>query len=351
MEHDAAGVHQADLAARRADILDQVGTHDHGRPLAELAQQRTELHALFRVQSRRRLVEQEQFGLVDDRLRDAGAPEHAAGQRTQLRLRAIAETDALDRGRHRTRHRRSRHLLQQREVFDELGDREAGVEAEVLRQIPKSPTDLRTRPMSARITSEHPHRPRGRSNDGGEHPQQRCLSGAVRTEEPEHPRTGFEVHPGHRLRPAEPPGQVGDLDVHADLLGSRVANATTATQQPANARYGRTSADAVTATVKWPAAAWLDSTVITQHASPAATPTLADRASVAAANASADIAVIGTSHSNVIPSASPETLDARRPSTLSTTNTASARTSSTMRSLIAMLCDSSQAGSMPGPYA
>ena len=82
---------------------------------------------------------------------------------------------------------------------------------------------------------------------------------------------------------------------------------------------------------------------------PAATPTFADRDSVAAARASAHVAVIGISQPNVTAAAAPDAAAAASPSTAFRPNTASARTSSTIRSLTAMLRDSSQAGSMPGP--
>ena len=88
---------------------------------------------------------------------------------------------------------------------------------------------------------------------------------------------------------------------------------------------------------------------MTQPPRPAATPTLADRDSVAAARASAHIAVIGTSQPNVTAAAAPDAAAAASPSTAFSANTVSARTSSTIRSLTAMLRDSSQAGSIPGP--
>ena len=89
--------------------------------------------------------------------------------------------------------------------------------------------------------------------------------------------------------------------------------------------------------------------MIAQPARPAATPTFADRVTVAAASASAHTAVIGTSQPKVTAAAAPDAAEAASPSAAFSANTASARTSSTIRSLTAMLCDSSQAGSMPGP--
>ena len=103
------------------------------------------------------------------------------------------------------------------------------------------------------------------------------------------------------------------------------------------------------AAVNCPSAALPDSIAITQPAEPAATPTFGDRVTVAAASASAQTAVIGTSQPNVTAAAAPDAAEAASPSAAFRPNTASARTSSTIRSLTAMLWDSSQAGSMPGP--
>src|SRR5215475_2414226 len=98
--------------------------------------------------------------------------------------------------------------------------------------------------------------------------------------------------------------------------------------------------------------------MISQAATPAAAPVFADRATLATASAKAQTAVIGISQPKVtaaaVPSPGPdaetaEAAEAASPSTAFTANTASARTRSTIRSLTAMLQDSSQAGSMPGP--
>jgi len=84
VEDDLAPVHQRDLGAGRADVLDQVGGYDHGGPPAQVPEQGTEVHPLLGVEPGRRLVQQQQFGLVDDGLRDADPAQHPAGQGTQL---------------------------------------------------------------------------------------------------------------------------------------------------------------------------------------------------------------------------------------------------------------------------
>ena len=65
-----------------------------------------------------------------------------------------------------------------------------------------------------------------------------------------------------------------------------------------------------------------DRTVMAQPPRPAATPTLADRDSVAAARASAHTAVIGISQPNVTAAAAPDAAAAASPSTAFRPNTA-----------------------------
>ena len=97
------------------------------------------------------------------------------------------------------------------------------------------------------------------------------------------------------------------------------------------------------------------STTMSQAATPAPAPTLADRAATATARASAQIAVIGMSQANVSWAAWADAVVpmvaalAASPSTAFTANTVTALVSSTIRSLTAQLQDSSQAGSTPGP--
>ena len=168
-------------------------------------------------------------------------------------------------------------------------------------------------------------------------------------EQPEHSGAGLQVDPGHGLRAAETLGQFGDLNVHDVPLGMRVADEHDRGAAGRECQVGNHQAGGGDRRGRRPVAARAASTVMTQPASPAATPTLAERASVAAARASAQTAVIGTSQPKVTPAALPTTAEAASPSAASRPNTASARTSSTIRSLTAMLHESSQAGSMPGP--
>src|SRR5262249_19056101 len=110
-----------------------------------------------------------------------------------------------------------------------------------------------------------------------------------------------------------------------------------------------TSAELATAAVTWPDTERTDSTVIAQAARPAATPAFGERVTVAAASARADTAVIGSSQPKVTAAAAPDAAEAASPRAAFNANTTTTRTSSTIRWLTVMLCDSSQAGSIPGP--
>jgi hypothetical protein len=213
-----------------------VRADDHGGPPAEIAQQAAERHPLLGVQAGGRLVQQQQFRFVHDRLRDADPAQHPAGQRAQLGPGLVPQAHVLDRGGHRARHPPGRHVLEQREVLDEVRDREARVVAESLRQVAEPASDLPPRPVLAGIAVQQPQLAAGRRDHRGHHPQQRGLARAVGPQQPEHSRPGLQAHPRHGLGPAELPGQVRDVDVHVVPLGIRVAYHMMAQQQAANAR-------------------------------------------------------------------------------------------------------------------
>ena len=75
-----------------ADVLDDVGGEDH-RPVArgEADQQIAEADALFGVEARGGLVDDEDLGIVDQRLRDPHPPFHAAGETLDLPVGGILQ--------------------------------------------------------------------------------------------------------------------------------------------------------------------------------------------------------------------------------------------------------------------
>ena len=77
---------------------------------------------------------------------------------------------------------------------------------------------------AARVPAEQPQPAGARRDHGGHHAEQRGLARSVRAEQAEYPGTGLQAHPRDGQIPAEPPAQIGDLDVQLGVpLGIRVA--------------------------------------------------------------------------------------------------------------------------------
>ena len=161
--------------------------------------------------------------------------------------------------------RRRRHLLEQREVLDELGHGEPRVVAEVLRQVAEPAADLPPLRVGAGITVEQPQPARGRRDHRGQHPQQRGLARAVRA-------------PADRTPPARPPDSpprrpsvrpnrrvTSVISMFMTFL-SGVSGRIAATTARADSRAGhdrrRTATQSVTAAANRPVAACPASTVM-----------------------------------------------------------------------------------------
>jgi hypothetical protein len=189
-----------------------MGTDHDDRLLADLAHDLAEVEALLRVESRGRLVEQQQVGRVHNGLRDADPAQHAAGEGTQLRPGPVAEPDPFDRLRRRPADALPRYLLEQREILDELEDGEVRVVPEGLRQVAQPPADLPASRGHRRVEAEQAYLTRRRGHRGRQDPQQRGLPGAVGAEQAEHSGAHPQVDTCHGGRPAVPAGQRAGLD-------------------------------------------------------------------------------------------------------------------------------------------
>src|SRR2546428_11127541 len=77
-----------------------------------------------RIQICARLVQQQQLGLVQDRARDGGALDHAAGEGPQRLIRATVEADALE----QLVHPRESHAVQPGMKAEVLASRELAVQ-------------------------------------------------------------------------------------------------------------------------------------------------------------------------------------------------------------------------------
>ena len=84
------------MLAQRGDVLGLVGGQDHGAALADPGHQVAEPQPLLGVETRRRLVEDEQLGVAEQRLGDAHPAAHAAGQGADPAAGDVGQADQVD---------------------------------------------------------------------------------------------------------------------------------------------------------------------------------------------------------------------------------------------------------------
>jgi hypothetical protein len=78
VEAQLAGAHHRERGRARLDVGDDVRGQDHQALAGKVGEQVAEAHALFRIQADRRLVDDQQLRIVEQRLHDAHALAHAA---------------------------------------------------------------------------------------------------------------------------------------------------------------------------------------------------------------------------------------------------------------------------------
>src|SRR4051812_18378614 len=89
--------------AEPLDLVEHMARHDDGAVGgAEMLEQFDQVDALPRIEAGERLVEDEDLGIVDDRLGDLDALAHALGERRQSTVVAGIEADLMDRSRRGT---------------------------------------------------------------------------------------------------------------------------------------------------------------------------------------------------------------------------------------------------------
>ena len=85
------------MVADLLHVVEQVGGHQHGdaeRP--EAGDERQHLLAPERVEAGRRLVEQDQLGIADERLGELGALAHAGREAADRAEPGLVETDEVE---------------------------------------------------------------------------------------------------------------------------------------------------------------------------------------------------------------------------------------------------------------
>src|SRR5688572_6096807 len=78
-------------AAQLAHILDDVRREDHHRGLPDLAKQIVEAISLLGIEAGGRLVDDDEWGVAQECLRDTEAPAHAARESTELALPDVVQ--------------------------------------------------------------------------------------------------------------------------------------------------------------------------------------------------------------------------------------------------------------------
>ena len=108
----------------------------------------------LRIETGRRLVEQQQLGFVDQRAGDRQAPLHAARQRLDLAVGALAELDELEQLGGTTLALGARDVEEAPVDHEVLGDGQLTVELVLLGYDAESGTDRPT--FASRVAAEHP---------------------------------------------------------------------------------------------------------------------------------------------------------------------------------------------------
>ena len=142
-----------------------------------------ELDRRLRVESRGRLVEDRDLGLLHQDLGEAEALAHAAREGGDALVGDVGQPHPRQRGRNPAGTIRRRNAHQPRGIGEVLGGGEIVVEADLIRQVADAAFDRER--LAHRITVEHADGA-GRYVGQAEHHQDGGgLAGAVRTEQPE----------------------------------------------------------------------------------------------------------------------------------------------------------------------
>ena len=151
--------------------------------VAEIANELEHLVAPLRIHAVGGLVEEEQVGIVDERLRELDALLHAGRVGLDVAVARLAEADVVEhlvRALHRVDRRQPGELAAVRDERHRVHARDVGV---ALRHVADAGADLH-RPVRD-VEPEHRHAPLGRLDEPEQRLEHRALAGAVRAEQPD----------------------------------------------------------------------------------------------------------------------------------------------------------------------
>ena len=190
VRHDAALVHDDDVAAGVFDVGKQVRGDDDVDALVEgeVADELEHLVAPLRVHAVGRLVEEQEVGVVHERLRQLDALLHARGVGFDVAVARLAQPDVeqhLVRALHRVDPGQPRQFGAVGDEADGVHPRNVGV---VLRHVADARPDLER--GVRHVEPQHPHAPLVRDDEAEQRLDHRALARPVGAEQPD--RAGAE---------------------------------------------------------------------------------------------------------------------------------------------------------------
>ena len=167
------------------DLVEQVAREQDGHvPVAdERSEQIEDLGDAERVDRGRRLIEDQNVGILDERIGDAEALEHAARVGVGAVVGARRQADLLEDLVDRVVRLDPRDAVQRRGEPQVLATREVAVEADRVGEVPDTALDFER--TASRIEPDHPRLAFRRLGEAEEHQDGGRLAGAVLAEEPE----------------------------------------------------------------------------------------------------------------------------------------------------------------------
>ena len=180
---DAAAV-QVDEPLARRGLLEVARREDHEHRLAPLGEELEDLAARDDVDARGRLVEHEERGLGQERVRDGELLLHAAGEGARRAVAERREAGALEERRGAALELGVVEALQPPGEREVLEDRELALQREHLRHVAEP--RLQRRHVAAQVDAEHARLLRLDVEEAGEAAEQRRLPGSVRADDADH---------------------------------------------------------------------------------------------------------------------------------------------------------------------
>ncbi len=179
------GGEDPDPVAHRLDLVEQVARQQDRHPalVHEPAEQVEDLDDADRVDRGGRLVEDEHVRILDERVGDAEALEHAPRVRVHAVVGAVGQADLLEHLIDRGVGLGGRDAVELRRVAQVLAAGHVAVEPDAVGHVPHAPLDLER--ATGRIESDDTGRALGGFGQAEEHEDRRGLARAVLAEQPE----------------------------------------------------------------------------------------------------------------------------------------------------------------------